>query len=104
MINRVDHVRTDISEERSASIIRVIRIIELKTTLAVTIDQSTQVSKKYKALKFTDISKVYMVKSGYTYILNSRWWISREITEESGINICVLEITYSKMTFLNVTY
>jgi hypothetical protein len=35
MLNRVAPVTTDISEERSASIIRVERIIELGTTLAV---------------------------------------------------------------------
>jgi hypothetical protein len=36
MLRRVDLVRTDISEELSASIIRVTRIGELGTTLAVT--------------------------------------------------------------------
>jgi hypothetical protein len=36
MISRVALVRTDVSEELSASIIRVIRIGELETTLAVT--------------------------------------------------------------------
>jgi hypothetical protein len=36
MLQRVDLVRTDVSEELSASIIRVTRIGELRTTLAVT--------------------------------------------------------------------
>jgi hypothetical protein len=36
MLRRVDLVRTDVSEERSASIIKVTRIGELVTTLAVT--------------------------------------------------------------------
>jgi hypothetical protein len=36
MLRRVDLVRTDISEELSASFIRVTRIGELGTTLAVT--------------------------------------------------------------------
>jgi hypothetical protein len=36
MLRRVAHVRTDVSEELSASIIRVTRIDELGTTLAVT--------------------------------------------------------------------
>jgi hypothetical protein len=36
MLRRVALVRTDVSEERSASIIRVTRIGELGTTLAVT--------------------------------------------------------------------
>jgi hypothetical protein len=36
MVRRVDLVRTDVSKERIASIIRVTRIGELGTTLAVT--------------------------------------------------------------------
>jgi hypothetical protein len=41
MLRRVALVRTDVSGERSASIIRVTRIGELGTTLAVTSDQRT---------------------------------------------------------------
>jgi hypothetical protein len=37
ILRRVDIVRTDVSEERTASIIRVTRIDELRTTLAVTL-------------------------------------------------------------------
>jgi hypothetical protein len=36
MLHRVALVRTDVSEEHGASVIRVIRIGELGTTLAVT--------------------------------------------------------------------
>jgi hypothetical protein len=36
MLRRVDLVRTDVSEELSASFIRVTRVGELGTTLAVT--------------------------------------------------------------------
>jgi hypothetical protein len=36
MLRRVTHVRTDVSEELSVSLIRVTRIGELGTTLAVT--------------------------------------------------------------------
>jgi hypothetical protein len=36
MLRRVDHVRTDVSEELSVSFIRVTKIDELGTTLAVT--------------------------------------------------------------------
>jgi hypothetical protein len=36
MLRRVDLVRTDVSEEPSASILRVTRIGELGTTIAVT--------------------------------------------------------------------
>jgi hypothetical protein len=41
MLRRVALVITDVSEERSAIIIRVIRIGELGTTLAVTSNRST---------------------------------------------------------------
>jgi hypothetical protein len=36
MLSRVDLVRTDVSEERSATFIRVTRVGELGTTLAIT--------------------------------------------------------------------
>jgi hypothetical protein len=42
MLRRVDLVRTDVSEELSASFIRVTRIGELGTTLAVTSNLRTQ--------------------------------------------------------------
>jgi hypothetical protein len=41
MLCRVALVRTDVSEERSASIIRVIRIGELRTKLAATSNRRT---------------------------------------------------------------
>jgi hypothetical protein len=41
MLRRVALVKTDVSEEISASIIRVTRIDELGTTLAVTINRRT---------------------------------------------------------------
>jgi hypothetical protein len=41
MLRRVALVRTDVSEEPSASFIRVIRIGELGTTLAVTSNRRT---------------------------------------------------------------
>jgi hypothetical protein len=40
MLRYVAFVRTDVSEERIASIIRLTRISELGTTLAVSINQS----------------------------------------------------------------
>jgi hypothetical protein len=42
MLRRVDLVRTDVSEELSTSIIRVTRIGEVGTTLAVTIIRSVR--------------------------------------------------------------
>jgi hypothetical protein len=41
MLRRVALVRTDVTKELSASIIRVTRIAELGTTLAVTSNRST---------------------------------------------------------------
>jgi hypothetical protein len=41
MLHRMDHVRTDASEELSASLLRVTRIGELGTTLAVTNNRRT---------------------------------------------------------------
>jgi predicted hotdog family 3-hydroxylacyl-ACP dehydratase len=41
MFRRVDHVRTDISQEISASVIRVTRMGELGTALAVTSNRRT---------------------------------------------------------------
>jgi hypothetical protein len=41
MLRSVDHVRTDVSEELSASIIRVTKIGELGTTLALTSNRQT---------------------------------------------------------------
>jgi hypothetical protein len=55
MLRRVALVRTDASEERSASIIRVTRIGELETTLAITSNRRTlrnntkSIQYKYKA-------------------------------------------------------
>jgi hypothetical protein len=46
MLRRVALVRTDVSEELSASIIRVTRIGELGTTLAVTSNRRTLVTSK----------------------------------------------------------
>jgi hypothetical protein len=43
MLRRVVLVRTDVSEERSASFIRATRIGEVGTTLAVTSNRSTLV-------------------------------------------------------------
>jgi hypothetical protein len=42
MLRRVALVRTDVSEELSASYIRLTRIVELGTTLAVTSNRRTQ--------------------------------------------------------------
>jgi hypothetical protein len=41
MLRRVAHIRTDVSEELSACLVRVTRIGELGTTLAVTSNRHT---------------------------------------------------------------
>jgi hypothetical protein len=51
MLRRVDIIRTDVSEELSASFMRVTRIGELGTTLAVTSNQ--------RMLRFTDSCHPY---------------------------------------------
>jgi hypothetical protein len=45
MLRRVTLVRTDISEERIACIIRVTKICELETTLAFTSNRSTRATR-----------------------------------------------------------
>jgi hypothetical protein len=47
MLRRVALVRTDVSEGRSASIIRVTKIGELGKTLAITINQNASVASYY---------------------------------------------------------
>jgi hypothetical protein len=46
MLRRVALVRTDVSEELSASFIRVLRIDELGTALAATSNRCTHVAKR----------------------------------------------------------
>jgi hypothetical protein len=68
MLRRVDHVRTDTSEERIASIIMVTRIDDLGTTLAITISRSTLLSVvptspilvtlMMEALRFSETSQI----------------------------------------------
>jgi hypothetical protein len=57
MLRRVALVRTDISEERTASIIRVTRIDELGTTLAVTSNRRTG----FSILREVFLSKVRLL-------------------------------------------
>jgi hypothetical protein len=59
MLRRVAHVRTDVSEELSASFIRVTRIHELGTTLTVTSNRRTLRRNRLRrlALVRTDVSE-----------------------------------------------
>jgi hypothetical protein len=56
MLRRLALVRTDVSEERSASFIRVTRIGELRTTLAVT---SNRRSLRRNYLVYFNVSTEY---------------------------------------------
>jgi hypothetical protein len=51
MLRRVALVRTDVSEELGASIIRVTRIDELRTTLTVTSNRSAKFLRKVGSYK-----------------------------------------------------
>jgi hypothetical protein len=51
MLRRVALVRTDVSEELSASFIRVTRICEIRTTLAVTSNRRTLRRNTYTNVK-----------------------------------------------------
>jgi hypothetical protein len=55
MLRRVALVRTDVSEERNASLMRVKRIGELGTTLAASINRSTLQTKFFITLMMEDI-------------------------------------------------
>jgi hypothetical protein len=64
MLRSVALVRTDVSEEHSASFIRVTRIGELGTTLAVT-------SKKYLVLVFLrSVRRLLVTASGAKFLRN----------------------------------
>jgi hypothetical protein len=54
MLRRVFHVRTDVSKELSASFIRVTRVGELGTTLAVTSNRRTQRTFLQNVIDITD--------------------------------------------------
>jgi hypothetical protein len=61
MLRRVALVRTDVSEELSASFIRVTRIGELGTTLAVTSNRRTL---RQRALRFTHLITEISTRDG----------------------------------------
>jgi hypothetical protein len=77
MLHRVGLVRTDGSEERSASFIRVTRIGELRTTLPVTNNQRTQVRRLLVTGSVVPISPILVtlmkeaLSSSHTSVLTS---------------------------------
>jgi hypothetical protein len=64
ILRRVALVRTDVSEEPSASIIRVTRIAKLGTTLANVVPSSSETS---------DLTKPHGVTSQKTTFFSGRW-------------------------------
>jgi hypothetical protein len=58
MLRRVAHVRTDVSEELSSSIIRVTIFGELGTTLVVTSNYLSYATKKYTCILFVFLPSV----------------------------------------------
>jgi hypothetical protein len=86
MLRRVALVRTDISEEISASFIRVTRIGELGTTLPVTSNRRT-LSKKYKLIAMSlSLPQMYSLQNAehclqITYHANRRW---------NALRVCLL--------------
>jgi hypothetical protein len=66
IFRRVVLLRTDVSEELSASIIRVTRISELGTTLAVTSNPST-LRRNTKFSLWRGYASIYSVQKFYLY-------------------------------------
>jgi hypothetical protein len=58
MLRRVALVRTDVSEELSASFIRVTRIAELGTTLAVTSNLHSHCRENFKSYMAKTVRKI----------------------------------------------
>jgi hypothetical protein len=70
MLRRVDHVRADVSEESSASIISVTRICEIGTALAVSSNQAGLEE------KLCNIPEVEILHSHRLYNLESYKFVS----------------------------
>jgi hypothetical protein len=89
MLRRMGLVRSDVSEERIASIIRVTRIVELGTTLAITSNPSTL--RRNTTLRFSvtanvvpnssiHVTLMYAIRSSETSVLTRATW--RNILED----------------------
>jgi hypothetical protein len=85
MLRRVARVRTDVSEERSVSIIRVTRISEVGTTLAVTGNQRT------------------LLTFFLTHRFLSPWWLRRCVPPKRRFLQEPHGVTSQKMAFFTVT-
>jgi hypothetical protein len=73
MLRRVALVRTDVSEERCASIIRVTRLSELGATLAITSNRHTlRRSIKHYLVSITTITKHYLVLAYLVFLRSVR--------------------------------
>jgi hypothetical protein len=74
MLRRVALVRTDVSEEISASLIRVTRIGELETTLAVTNNRRT-------VRRNTNVAYIYPPYSHYYHLAYVVRWQSTDVCQ-----------------------
>jgi hypothetical protein len=96
MLRRVALVRTDVSEELSASFIRVTRIGELGTTLAVTMQKSRTELKSW-----TWISK--RLNAGMTALMKANSNLTGQLSCKCAINwITNPNSVYSHLTCDNI--
>jgi hypothetical protein len=111
MLRRVALVRADVSEELCASIIRVTRIDELETTLAVTSSRSTLRSRRFlqeprgvtslktaffivTAVKTSNLKKLIVIRTQYLLRFSSN--------REFVLNVIVLLTSQNVRVDLNV--
>jgi hypothetical protein len=92
MLRRVALVRTDVSEELSASFIRVTRIDELGTTLAVTSNRRTL----RRTTKFTD--SCYPDEKGVKFLRNVGSYKSHTVTSQKTPFFIVTAVKTSNLT------
>jgi hypothetical protein len=86
MLRGVALVRTDISEELRASFIRVTRIGELGTTLAVTSNRRTAVkTSNLTTIANTEASPLEMLPIAKSIIRKARWMVPTAIRGHLGL-------------------